>query len=81
VGDSANVATRKAQAAKALTLMVWISVVPPLPLSGLSLIIERPWTDLVALAGLSLRRICALAYMSYLSTPVALGLWGWLMRR
>ena len=76
-----NVAMRKAQPNDTLNLMVWISVVPPLPLLGLSLLIEGPRADLAALANLSWAGVGALAYIAWLSTLLGFGIWGWLLRR
>jgi O-acetylserine/cysteine efflux transporter len=61
--------------------MVWMSLVPPLPLLGLSLIFEGPRADLAALQHISLGGAAALAYIAYVATLVGFGLWGWLMRR
>lgn len=61
--------------------MVWLSLVPPLPLLGLSLIFEGPQADLAALRHISLGGAAALAYIAYIATLVGFGLWGWLMRR
>jgi O-acetylserine/cysteine efflux transporter len=61
--------------------IVWMSLVPPLPLLGLSLIFEGPQADLDALANMSATGLGSLAYLSYTSTLVGFGIWGWLMRR
>lgn len=82
----ANVAMRRMnqtteQPIDALAFMVWMSLVPPLPLLALSMIFEGPADGLRALQHLSLTGAGALAYIAYLSTLVGFGLWGWLMRR
>ncbi|MBC6457681.1 EamA family transporter [Actinomadura sp. HBU206391] len=65
----------------AFAFMVWMSLVPPLPLLALSLVFEGPRAGLEALSGLSLMGLGALAYIAYMSTLVGFGLWGRLMRR
>lgn len=82
----ANVAIRRMNQATeqpidALAFMVWMSLVPPLPLFALSMIFEGPGAGLRALRDMSLTGAGALAYIAYLSTLVGFGLWGWLMRR
>ena len=65
----------------AFAFMVWLSLVPPVPLFALSLIFEGPRADLHALTHFSLSGLGALAYIAYLATLVGFGIWGWLMRR
>ncbi|MFC4912117.1 EamA family transporter [Actinomadura gamaensis] len=61
--------------------MVWMSLVPPLPMLALSLLIEGPDEIGHSLAHPSWAGLGALAYVAYLSTLVGYGLWGYLMRR
>jgi O-acetylserine/cysteine efflux transporter len=82
----ANVGMRRvnqtsAQPPDALGFMIWVSLVPPLPLAVLSLIFEGASADKDALAHFSLSGLGALAYIAYLATLVGFGIWGWLMRR
>ncbi|MCO5994493.1 EamA family transporter [Actinoallomurus rhizosphaericola] len=77
----ANIGLRKAQPPDTFGFMVWVSLVPPLPLLALSLIFEGPRADLHALAHISAGGLGALAYIAYLSTLVGYGLWGALLRR
>ncbi|GLY79896.1 EamA family transporter [Actinoallomurus iriomotensis] len=77
----ANIGLRTAGPPDALAFMVWVSLVPPLPLLGLSLIFEGPRADAHALAHLSLGALGSLFYIAYISTLVGFGLWGRLMRR
>jgi O-acetylserine/cysteine efflux transporter len=77
----ANVGMRKAQPPDAFAFMVWLSLVPPLPLLILSMILEGPRADLHALTHISAGGLGSLAYIAYLSTLVGFGAWGWLLRR
>jgi len=71
-----NVATRKAQSPNPLGLLVWSSLVPPLPLLTLSLMTERG--DPVDFTASS---ILALLYVVVLSTLLGFGAWAWLLGR
>ncbi len=71
-----NVATRKARSPEPLGLLVWSSLVPPVPLLGLSWLTERG--DAVAL---DTSGVLALLYVVVLSTLVGFGAWAWLLSR
>lgn len=75
-----NIATRVARPRDGLSLIVWASLVPPLPLAALSLLIEGPAADGAALAHASWSGVGALAYIVVLSTLVAYALWTMLLR-
>ncbi|MFI0405467.1 EamA family transporter [Actinomadura sp. 3N508] len=82
----ANIAMRKmSQVAtgpvEPLGFMVWVSLVPPLPLFALSLIFEGPGAVPDAARELSLAGLGSMAYIAYISTLFGFGVWGWLMRR
>jgi O-acetylserine/cysteine efflux transporter len=76
-----NICTRRAQAPDALALLVWSSLVPPLPLLGLSLALEGPAEIGGAFSGLTVGGLAALAYVVVLSTFFGFGTWTWLIRR
>jgi O-acetylserine/cysteine efflux transporter len=76
-----NIGIRQARPANMLNLMVWISVVPPVPLLGLSLLLEGPRDAWTALRGIDAAGLGAIVYIAYLSTLVAFGLWAWLIGR
>ncbi|WP_344468714.1 EamA family transporter [Kitasatospora kazusensis] len=75
-----NVLTRRAAPPDALRWMVWISVVPPLPLLALSLLVEGPTADLRALTGITATGVGALAYVGLLSTLFGFVAWSFLLR-
>jgi O-acetylserine/cysteine efflux transporter len=77
----ANIGMRRAQPPDAFAFMVWVSLVPPLPLLTLSMIFEGPRADAHALAHVTAGGIGALFYIAYISTLVGFGAWGWLLRR
>lgn len=76
-----NVLTRKASPPDALNFMVWVSVVPVLPLLGLSLLLEGPDRDLAALRGLDWTGVGAILYVAWITTVLGFGAWGLLLRR
>lgn len=76
----ANVAIRKARPDDTFRFMVWISVVPPLPLLGLSLIFEGARADIAALTHITWEAVVAVTFVSLVSTLLCFGLWGRLLR-
>src|SRR3954470_10550921 len=76
----ANLLMKRASGADPLALMVWISLIPPLPLLALSLLTDGPTAVGDALAGLDLRELGAIAYIAFVSTLGGFAAWSWLMR-
>jgi O-acetylserine/cysteine efflux transporter len=76
-----NVITRRAQANDPVSLLVWSSLIPPIPLALLSLGLEGPSEAGDALAGLDISGIAALTYVILVSTVFGFGVWTWLLRR
>jgi len=76
-----NVVTRAAKPRRPFSLLVWSSVVAPIPLLGLSLIFEGTarWQSAASSVGAS--AIAALAYVVVVSTFFGYGTWYWLMSR
>ena len=71
----ANVIVRASGETRPLSMLVWSSLVPPLPLIGLSTIVDGPHDVAHALSHLTLRALLAIGYVAYLSTLVGFGLW------
>jgi O-acetylserine/cysteine efflux transporter len=76
-----NIVTRKAAPPDAFRFMVWVSVVPPLPMLALSALVEGVGPDLAALTHPTVSALASLGYVAWLSTLVGYGLWGMLIRR
>jgi O-acetylserine/cysteine efflux transporter len=77
-----NVVTRLARPPRPVALVVWSSLVPPVPLAALSLALEggaRAWGD--ALTGVGASGALALAYIVVVSTFFGYGTWAWLLGR
>jgi O-acetylserine/cysteine efflux transporter len=76
-----NVCTRVAQPPDGLALMVWASLVAPLPLLGLSFAFEGSHEIGHALSGIDVGGIAALAYIVGPSTLFGFAAWSGLLRR
>ncbi len=76
-----NVIMRRARPPAPLALIVWSSLVPPIPLAAVSLGLEGPgaWAD--AFGGLETAGLLALAYVIVVATFFGYGSWTWLMAR
>ncbi|OKI97266.1 EamA family transporter [Kitasatospora sp. CB01950] len=77
----ANVLTRKAAPPDALRWMVWVSAVPPLPLLGLSLLVEGPTEDWAALRGITWGGAGVVLYVGLISTLFGFVAWSHLLSR
>src|SRR6476646_5709742 len=76
-----NVVTRAARPKRPFSLLVWSSVVAPVPLLGLSLIFEGTARWQSAASSIDASGIAALAYVVVVSTFFGYGVWYWLMSR
>ena len=76
-----NVVTRAAKPRRPFSLLVWSSLVAPVPLLALSLVFEGAgrWQNAASSVGAS--GIAALAYVVVVSTFFGYGVWYWLMSR
>lgn len=77
----ANVLTKKAGRVDALAFTVWGALVAPVPLIGLSLLVEGPDVVLAALAGFGWREAGLIAFLAYPATLLGGGIWSWLLGR
>jgi O-acetylserine/cysteine efflux transporter len=76
-----NVLVKRLPPVEMLNLMVWLSLVPPLPSLALSMALDGP-TDLArALGSASRLEIAAVLYLGVVATVFAYALWGMLLRR
>jgi O-acetylserine/cysteine efflux transporter len=78
---ASNITTRIAKPPDALALLVWASLVPPLPLLGFSLAFEGPAQIGDAFATLGPSGLFALLYVVVLATLFGFGTWTALLRR
>lgn len=76
-----NVVTRAARPQRPFSLLVWSSVVAPVPLLGLSLVFEGTARWQGAASSINASGIAALAYVVVVSTFFGYGVWYWLLSR
>jgi O-acetylserine/cysteine efflux transporter len=76
-----NILTKRAGRIDMLAFVAWSSLVPPLPLLGLSLLTEGAGADWAALTHPSWLLAGSVGFSSYLSTLVGYGLWSLLLSR
>ncbi|MTH95746.1 EamA family transporter [Roseibium sp. RKSG952] len=71
-----NLLMKKAGQVNMLSLMVWVSLVPPIPLICLSLIFEGWQASADAITGLDLTGVGAVLYIAYAATIFGFAVWG-----
>jgi len=76
-----NVLTRMAQPPNALALLVWASLVAPLPSLGLSLVLEGPAEIGDALSGTDASAVAALLFVALVSGLFGFAAWTSLLKR
>jgi len=77
----ANFTSKRLGRVNPLALVVWGSLVVPLPLGLASLVFEGPTLIAHSLTRVSLPAILGIAFIVYVSTLVAYSLWSWLLAR
>ena len=77
----ANIASKKAGRIDMLSFVVWGSLVPIIPLFGLSLLVEGPTAITAAMANIGPRTIFVIAFNGYAATILGFGLWSYLLAR
>ncbi len=75
-----NVLMRRERKVDMLPMVVWLSLVPPLPLFALSLAIEGPATVASALAGMGPAGIGSVLFLAVVATIFCFGIWGQLLK-
>jgi O-acetylserine/cysteine efflux transporter len=75
-----NILIKQVRAPNMPRLIIWINIVPPLPLLALSWVLEGPARIAYSLTNWSWSGVWALLYLAVLATVVATSLWGFLFR-
>ncbi|HJE71372.1 EamA family transporter, partial [Pseudomonas oryzihabitans] len=70
-----NIVTKKIGKVDMLGLVVWGSLIPPIPFFLLSLLLEGPEQIATALTSLSAGSIFAIVYLAFIATLVGYGIW------
>jgi len=76
-----NLFMKQASQVNMLSLMVWVSLVPPIPLIAMSLTLEGIDANLRAIAELGWVQIGAVLYLAYVATLFGFGGWAMLIAR
>ncbi len=76
-----NVVTRKIGRVNLVGLVVWGSLIPPLPFLALSWLLEGPEAIEAALRGIGLDVLLVLVYLAFGATLLGYGLWSRLLSR
>jgi len=76
-----NIVTKKVGKVDLVGLVVWGSLIPPLPFLALSYAFEGPQRIVAALSGISAISIFAIVYLAFIATLIGYGLWSRLLSR
>jgi O-acetylserine/cysteine efflux transporter len=76
-----NIVTKKVGKIDLVALVVWGSLIPPVPFLLLSYWLEGPQRIVAALSNISVNSVLAIAYLAYLATLLGYGLWSRLLSR
>jgi O-acetylserine/cysteine efflux transporter len=74
-----NMIMKQVKQVNLLHFMVWVCLIPPIPLLGLSFFMETN-DPLAAVLSTSMKTWGALTYVSYVSTLIAFAIWGFLLK-
>jgi len=76
-----NIVTKKVGKVDLVGLVVWGSLIPPLPFFAASFVFEGPREIAAALSGISALSIFAIVYLAFIATLIGYGLWSRLLSR
>ncbi|WP_322042676.1 EamA family transporter [Paraburkholderia sp. J67] len=76
-----NIVTKKVGKIDLVGLVVWASVIPPLPFFALSYVIEGPQRIETALTGIGMPSIGAIVYLAFIATILGYSLWSRLLSK
>ncbi|SEA14184.1 EamA family transporter [Paraburkholderia sartisoli] len=76
-----NIVTKKAGKVDLVGLVVWASLIPPVPFFVLSYCLEGPQRIGAALTGIGAQSIFAVVYLAFIATLLGYGLWSRLLSR
>jgi O-acetylserine/cysteine efflux transporter len=76
-----NIVAKKIGKIDLLGLVVWASLVPPLPFLALSYALEGPNRMVTAISRIGLASVFAIAYLAFVATLLGYSLWGRLLSR
>ncbi|WP_210496192.1 EamA family transporter [Microvirga antarctica] len=77
----ANIISKRAGRIDMLGFVVWSSLIAPIPLMGLSLLLDGPDRVVASLLDLNVGTLAAVAYLAYPTTVFAFAIWAYLLSR
>ena len=75
-----NIMMKHSKPENMVAMIVWISLVPPLPLLGLSWVFEGPELITHAINSLNTTGLLSIFYIAIISTVIGFGAWGFLLK-
>ncbi|WP_321961055.1 EamA family transporter [Paraburkholderia sp. J7] len=76
-----NIVTKKVGKVDLVGLVVWASLVPPLPFLALSYWMEGPQRIVAALSGIGMTSVGAIVYLAFVATLIGYSLWSRLLSK
>lgn len=76
-----NVLIKKMQKVDMLHLIVWCSLIPPIPALAVSYLIDGPLSIWHSISTLSLQSLAAPIYLGLLASVIAYAIWGFLLQK
>jgi O-acetylserine/cysteine efflux transporter len=76
-----NIVTKKVGKVDLVGLVVWGSLIPPVPFFVLSYLLEGPQTIASALTGIGASSVLAIVYLAFIATLIGYSLWSRLLSR
>lgn len=76
-----NIVTKKVGKVDLVGLVVWASLIPPLPFLALSYFVEGPQRIVGALEGIGMTSVLAIVYLAFVATLLGYSLWGRLLSK
>jgi O-acetylserine/cysteine efflux transporter len=76
-----NIVTKKAGKVDLVALVVWGSLIPPVPFLLLSYWLEGPQRMVAALSNIGVNSVLAIVYLAFVATLLGYGLWSRLLAR
>ena len=76
-----NIVTKRVGKVDLVGLVVWGSLIPPLPFFALSYLFEGPQQIATALSGISVSSVLAIVYLAFVATLLGYSLWSRLLSR
>jgi O-acetylserine/cysteine efflux transporter len=64
-----------------MSMVVWSSLIPPLPMLAIALLLDKPETLLHALSNINGLSVFSIIYLSFFATLIGYGIWSTLLAK